>query len=216
MDNLNPVEIKMPYTKEDWINRLKRRTDLGGQVAHFTRPAEIGGKQYTALQVLLKILRERTIKAGGGYVRGKAVCFQDAPVYSLSQNLDYEYDMVNCKRRENCRYEPFGLMFLKPYVFCHGGRPVIYDIPDEAERYVNEENRWRIVSYDLRNQDDFKDWTHEREWRMKDDFGFEIGKATVLLPHHKFYKLFFEESAKDGEDVAPKVKAVLTLASVLI
>lgn len=50
-----------------------------------------------------------------------------------------------------------------------GGRPVIYDQTIEAKKYLPESQHWRIVNFDLSNDDRLVDWTHEREWRVPDE-----------------------------------------------
>ena len=53
----------------------------------------------------------------------------------------------------------------------HLGRPVIYDKTISAKKYLPENEWWRIVNLDLSDEDRFIDWTHEREWRVPNDFG---------------------------------------------
>ena len=208
------------YTREKWVQRLKSRSDLSGQVVHFTRSATIDEKPQSGLEMLQRILRERVIKGSGaeGYIRGshKAVCFQDAPLYYLCQNLEAEYDLVNGKPRDKCRYEPFGLMFMNHLVYKAGGRPVIYDDPDLALKYLSESEWWRIVSYKLSDTKSFIDWTHEREWRLKGDFSFNLECVTVLVPNWKAFHQFMESSRNANDGMCDKVKAVIPLASILV
>ena len=58
-------------------------------------------------------------------------------------------------------------MFPKRYVYNAGGRPVIYEDAEVAERMLpDKRDWWRIVKFDLSNKKKVVDWTHEREWRV--------------------------------------------------
>ena len=45
-------------------------------------------------------------------------------------------------------------------------RPVIYDDPNIAKQYLKSNEYWRIVNLNLSNDNNFIDWSHEREWRL--------------------------------------------------
>lgn len=49
----------MPYSEQDWIDRMKSRSDLSTQVTHLTKPGVIDGREFDGLNVLIKILREK-------------------------------------------------------------------------------------------------------------------------------------------------------------
>jgi hypothetical protein len=56
---------------------------------------------------------------------------------------------------------------------------------------------WRIVNFDLSNDDNIVDWTHEREWRLTGDaFQFDISKATIILPNSRIYKHFIKNAIR--------------------
>lgn len=188
----------MPYTSEQWKKRVSSRTDMTSYLTHLTRPNET----LSSVEVLLKILKERKIigsSTDSGFIVGKnrAVCFQDVPFNSLAQNIYLEE-----KNREQfggkIRYEAVGLAFRKPYLFRLGARPVIYEQTSVAKTLLSsDEEYWRIVNFDLRDGNNIIDWTHEREWRMKEDLEFELQRATVILPSSKSYKKFIEKSSKE-------------------
>lgn len=60
-----------------------------------------------------------------------------------------------------------------------------------------KEEWWRIVSYNLDDKENIVDWTHEREWRVKGDFEFELSWVYILLGTTAAYKEFKEKA--DGE-----------------
>jgi hypothetical protein len=147
--------------------------------------------------VLLKILSDKRIigSTGKGYICGghTAVCFQDAPLYGIAQNILHEQtyrDDLGGK----VRYSSNGLVFLKKTVYKKGGRPVIYDKLDDAKKYLDQSEWWRIVSFDLDDKDNILDWTHEREWRVKGDFKFTLGQVYVLIGNAKSYKEFIKKA----------------------
>lgn len=200
----------MTITENDWIDRIADRMDLCAQVTHFTRAATINGDDFSAIEILIKILRERRIigsNTSSGFIVGNrsAVCFQESPVISMAQIF----------RKTGQRYTGTGLMFKKPYVFRKKGRPVFYDQTQNAKLYLTESNWWRIVNFSLHNSTSFIDWTHEREWRVPDDFGFDIAQATVVVPGTDRVEEFLEKSANnEGEDVAKLVKAIIPLSTI--
>lgn len=179
--------------KEVWKKRLQHRGDISAFLTHFTREAA----SMNPLEVLLKILGEKRIIASTtdkGFIIGSkpAVCFQDAPIYGLSQNILHE-QLHQPELGGKVRYRGFGLAFEKPYVFKKGGRPVIYEKKDIAKVMLPSEEWWRIVSYDLSSDTSIVDWTHEREWRAQGDFEFELSETFVYLPNSKVYKEFIKK-----------------------
>lgn len=200
----------MPYNHSTWIKRIRQRSDMSAYITHLTREND----EDKALDVLIKILNERTIKGStnSGFIQGseRAVCFQDAPLSGITQNLIHEQD----NREElggKVRYRPIGLSFRKNYVFNSGGRPVIYEKKGDAlVKFPNE--LWRVVTFDLSNPENIKDWTHEREWRIKGDFQFKLSQATILLTNDRAYKDFIK---KAGIDLVNSVAGIVVLDPVL-
>ena len=132
----------MAYTAKLWNQRVRSRVDISGQVAHLTRGAESDGNKMSALQVLIKILRERTIRGSttsSGFIVGArpAVCFHDAPPYSLCQNIEFERFLAREQASSRIRYEALGLMFPKPYAYEHGARPVFYEQTELAKQMLS-------------------------------------------------------------------------------
>jgi len=122
----------MAYDFEKWKERIKSRTDLSGYVYHLTKPVlDVNGNTtLKAIDRLINIINERKLDGSStqsGFIIGnkKAVCFQDAPIRGIAQNVIHEQDF----RKElggKIRYKGIGLAFTKPYIFNKGGRPVIY------------------------------------------------------------------------------------------
>lgn len=172
----------MPYTKNDWIRRISERSDMCSGLVHLTRESlEIP----TVLNVLLKILIDGRINGSStdsGFICGprRAVCFQDAPLYSISQNVFFEQKKLEQDSSQKLRYRAFGLAFSKDYLFKKGARPVIYEKTDVAKAFLPQSEWWRIVRLDLSDESAFIDWTHEREWRLPDDLNFELKEVTLV------------------------------------
>ncbi len=211
----------MAYTEADWSHRVISRADYGSQVTHLTRSTTICGQAYSAVDVLIKILRERRIIGStteSGYIIGdrQAVCFQDAPPYSICENIDFELKLQKDKNTDKVRYEACGVMFKKPYIYRKGGRPVIYDNKETAKNMLPTDEWWRIVNFDMSNPEFFVDWTHEREWRLPGDLEFDIAEATVVVMNAGQFKMFHANSAQGGEDVAKFVSCVLPLGTIFM
>ena len=211
----------MTYKHDDWANRMMSRSDLCAQVTHFTRAASIGGAKLSSVDVLIKILRERKIVGSNtesGFIVGnrRAVCFQEAPPYSLMQNIVYEEQLRKKMKSDRQRYSMMGIMFPKPYIFRKGGRPVIYDLTSDAKDYLKKKEWWRIINFSLSNVKAYIDWTHEREWRVPDDLDFDISKATTVVGTPQQFRQFEERSTVNGEDVSKKVRAILPIGSIFV
>lgn len=194
----------MAFTQKKWIKRIKSRTDMSAYVYHLTK-AEVDGDGkviLNALERFLKIIGERKLNGStteSGFITGnrKAVCFQDAPISGIVQNVLHE----NSYRDElggKTRYTYFGLGFTKPYIFQNGGRPVLYEEKEIAKKILPKDEWWRIVDYNLSDEKKIVDWTHEREWRMPtDEFHFDLSKAMLLVPNKSRYAELIEKLPKE-------------------
>ncbi|WP_230370748.1 hypothetical protein [Paludibacterium denitrificans] len=152
----------MSYTKKAWKRRLAERSDLSSQVVHLTRNT----KDKTVVEVLYKIVSDAKLigsSTQSGFICGPmpAVCFQDAPLTAICQNVFFEQKYNEGKQDPKRRYLAVGLAFPKDYAYAKGARPVIYDKTSEAKRFLPADQQWRIVNFDLSNEDSFIDWTHE-------------------------------------------------------
>jgi len=208
------------YNKVEWLKRIRLRSDISGYLTHLTKAND----KSDAIDILIKILKEKKIIGSTpdiGYIIGtsNAVCFQDAPVYGLSQNLIHEQYVRENEKKESkstyipkIRYVGFGLGFSKKYAFEKGARPVVYEIKEIAKSILPKSDWWRIVSFDLSDDQNIIDWTHEREWRVKGDFAFELNEVYVYLVNGKSYKDFL---AKAGDEIIKGIKGIVVLDPVL-
>lgn len=197
----------MAYTFTKWRDRHHDRVDISSTLTHLTRrtPTE------SAVAVLLKILAEQTIRGSTeGFIVGDrpAVCFQDAPLVGLAQNIRHEQEERRGKE-SRIRYEGVGLTFNKTYAFALGARPVIYDDTDTAKAFLPPSEYWRIVRLDLRDAKNMIDWTHEREWRVPGDFHFSRTHAALIVTNSDEYR---ELIARASAGLLSEVYAVTVLA----
>lgn len=207
--------------KEEWSKRISQRSDFTAGLVHLTKSREINGIRYTALETLMKILKEQRLEGStteSGFICGDipAVCFQDIPLHSISENIFYEQELKVEKNAANYRYTGFGLRFAKDYIFRKGGRPVIYDITSEAKDYLNSKNHWRIVNLNLLDRENFIDWSHEREWRVPGNLEFELSEVEVLIHNSSSYKKFIQ-LCRDyhDKDILYEIKSVIVMPSLL-
>lgn len=211
----------MAYDYKKWKARMSNRQDLSSSLVHLTRPATINSVNFSAVDVLLKILRERKIigsTSEKGFIRGNksAVCFQDAPLYSIAQNLKFEKELSK-EQNNRHRYSGCGLVFSKYYLFQNGCRPVIYDIPEEGKKYITESELYRLVAFDMTNIKNVIDWSHEREWRMPGDFSFRLDWSAILLETKEDYREFIKKSAlEENGDILETICGVIVLDALLM
>ena len=132
-------------------------------------------------------------------------------MYGLSQNLFHE-QYIKDKNNPNVRYRGIGLGFSKKFAFDKGARPVLYELKETAKSILPVTDWWRIVSFDLSDNENIIDWTHEREWRAKGDFTFELSDVYVYLVNEKSYKDFL---VKAGEEIIKGIKGIVVLDPVL-
>jgi len=202
----------MSYNTSSWLKRMRLRSDMSAYVTHLTRENE--DLNMRGVNVLIKILKEKKLKGSNnnGFISGSdtAVCFQDAPLHGITQNLIHE----QFNREElggKIRYRPYGICFRKEYVFRKGGRPVIYEQREFAKQNFKNE-LWRVVTFDLSSNDKVIDWTHEREWRVKGDFTFELKNATVVVTNKNAYKKFIKRVDKD---ILNEIAGIIVLDPIL-
>lgn len=198
---------------KQWHERISRRSDFSCGLVHLTK----GTKNRTTIQTLIKILNDKELIGGTGYICGNnsVVCFQDVPLQSLSENIFYEQKLHH-EDGNPIRYSAFGLRFSKDFIYKNGGRPVLYEQTEIAKKILPEEEHWRIVCLDLKNSNNVTDWTHEREWRIKGNLKFEWKDVEILLSQEYDIKRFLEECNKSGiPNILDEVKGIITLKSVL-
>lgn len=208
----------MAFERNVWERRLKYRSDLTSQLTHLTKPVLNENNEITlsAVEVLIKILKEKKLigsTSETGFIRGsnRAVCFQDAPLYGVIQNILHE-ETYRKELGGKLRYEAIGLSLFKPYLFNQSkARPVIYLQREESEDF-NQNELWRIVTYDLSKETNIIDWTHEREWRIKGDCEFPLSIVTVLLADKKQYREFIKKVPKS---ILEQIKGIVVLSQIV-
>jgi hypothetical protein len=138
------------------------RSDLSTDLVHWTK----GESLEEAFITFSRIISERTIRGGTGFIRGsyRCVCFTEAP-----QNHFHEVAG---------RYKPFGIKLPKSLAFSLGGRPVVYQSYEEFEN-LTEASRWRHVTYNP-SSNPAVDFSWEREWRIPTD-SIELNAEHVVL-----------------------------------
>jgi hypothetical protein len=141
----------------------------------------------SAFEILLRILDDGHLKVSWVYRKGKrtvygprgVVCFTEMPLYSM---LNYV-----AERNDKYAVSSYGIAFLKRELFNVGARPVIYgtsakfSFANPGDPYYLKDCRslatqcglspyeqYRYVPmYESFGQ--FKEWSHEREWRWTAD-----------------------------------------------
>jgi hypothetical protein len=171
------------------------RPDFSDVVAHFTadrppygidgekeeRKAALGGN---ALGRLAHILQEKTIWATKmPHTDQPAVCFTECTWASL---LDHAEE-----------YSPCGIGFTKDFLFGKGGGPAVYIRADLFKKQL-ENKGFHPDLYpfltpfrpqyapkqhkeDYWNKKEAIDYTHEREWRVTSDLGFEYTDVSFVV-----------------------------------
>ena len=201
----------MAYTRKNWENRLLSRTDMSMYLTHLTK----GTDKMNALEVLLRILNEKKLKStcDTGFINGEkpVVCFQDIPFNSIAENVKHEQiERVNLGGK--IRYEALGIAFDKSMIFKLGGRPVIYEKTIFAKGILSFNEHWRIVNLDYSDDEAYIDWTHEREWRILNDFNFELNDVFVLLPNTQVYKAFIK---KCDTEIVQEIAGIIVLNTLI-
>lgn len=175
-----------------------KRLDITDDLVHFIR----GDTLSEAFQILKKILGDRCLVAGTGFIRGqyRCVCFSEAPIAYLGYALLHPPPGVT--------YQPLGIMVKKPWLYALGGRPVIYQ--SDAEFYeLPEHMRWRHVRYEP-THDPAVDFTWEREWRIHTDV-LHISPETsrVVVPTREVSQALLTEHEREQDYLEQQYALIL-------
>jgi hypothetical protein len=168
------------------------RDDLSNKLIHLTR----NHGEILAADILSKIIVERRLLGGIGNILSgdRCICFCEAPISKLAQILAE-------KPASRIRYEPFGIMVDKSWLFIRGGRPVIYQTEDEYE-LLHETQRFRHVRYEP-NLAKPIDFTWEREWRIRtDELPLDPSVATIVIPSRQWEDYFIFKHSKISFNVS--------------
>lgn len=159
------------------------KSDSTDYLAHFTKSKATTSKsteyeKMSALERLISILSERKIGATRmPWTDTLAVCFTESPWSSL---LDHSK-----------RYSPYGIGFSKKIVFNQGGNPVWY-INSELYRARDwsdyDTGKGFLTPFspdyaepDRKIGDKVVDYSHEREWRVLNDFIFDYEDISFVV-----------------------------------
>lgn len=203
--------------KVEWFDRVQKRTDIVTRLTHLTRATE----SMDALEVLLKILEEKKLVGSttkSGYIVGKtpAVCFQETPLEALAEHILYENSSFHSIDKCDVRYSGVGIRFNKVFIYKSGGRPVIYDKTEYLKSILPEDQYWRIVNFDLDNNEKYIDWTHEREWRVPIELAFDYNKIELVFPTDKEYRRFIVYCEEQNKmDIVKSIHGILILSSIV-
>ena len=187
------------------------------RLTHLARRTE--GK--SALEILYEIIDSKTIKGSTntGFIIGKnsAVCFQEVPLYSIAENIQYVVDaQKEWPSQKRLRYEAYGLRFNKGQLFYkYKARPVLYGPKDEMTAMLPESEHWRIVTLDLSDHTRIVDWTHEREWRVKGDLSFDYSEVEVIVENPEAYHDFIAHYQAVNPEVLQNIQGIIVLDSLL-
>jgi hypothetical protein len=177
---------------------LRRRPDISPNLLHLAR----GDTRAGAFATLRTIVAERRLHASSDSIRGgyRCVSFTEAPVKQLR-------DVYRWSAEHDPRFQPYGVLLGKDYLYAVGGRPVIYQSDAEYEK-LPDALRYRHARYDPLADPPF-DFTWEREWRLHADILFleperccivvasESDRVTLLTEHAQQEELRLEELAPE-------------------
>ena len=96
-----------------------------------------------------------------------------------------------------------------------GARPVIYEKTDIAKTFLPPSEHWRIVNFNLESDSSIIDWTHEREWRVKGDFEFELSDVTIIVIKQNQIKKLISKFKEEGIDLMNEINGIVTLEHLL-
>ena len=100
-------------------------------------------------------------------------------------------------------------------IYAHKAR-LLKELEVASQLEVNE-HLWRIVDFNLADKDNIIDWTHEREWRVKNNFDFELEDVTIVLNDSNDYSEFISTIYKyEYHNILLKIQGIVTLRNLLM
>ena len=170
------------------------RDDLSNNLVHLTKGTNADPSKHReeAFVNLCSILKEKRLRGGTGFIKGShhCVCFSEAPIGKLSHLL--------AERSEGkFKYQPYGILVDKVWLYKLGGRPAIYG-PDPDYEKLPEEMRYRHVRFWLSEKGAI-DHTWEREWRLKTtSLAISPSEVTVVVPDRSAKDVLVENYGTDN------------------
>ncbi|CAG9183781.1 hypothetical protein [Cupriavidus pampae] len=172
------------------------RGDLSNRLIHLTRDSA----ELSAEQVLQSIVNERRLRGSTKDIKGghSVACFTEAPLTALAQMMASDPTAM--------RYQPFGVMVTRDWLYAQGGRPVIHSAPNEYDA-LPASMQYRYVRYqpDRRNGD----WTWEREWRVPTtSLALDPAHTTLIVPRRAIADAYVNKHYEDLFNVALALEEV--------
>jgi hypothetical protein len=147
------------------------RDDLSSRLVHLTK-----GTPEKAVETFCAILKDQCLKAfpdGKKKSKHPRICFSEAPLSKLGHLI--------ATGHPGFRYQYFGIIVDKAWLFKRGGRPVIYQPAAELE-LLDPSIRFRHATYDPLDIAK-RDFTFEREWRIPQaELQFDPADVTLIVP----------------------------------
>lgn len=162
------------------------RDDLSNKLIHLTKgggPDDTKHREDAAFN-LYHIMDKQMLLGCPGCIKGKfyCVCFTEAPISKLSI-------IFSNKNQTDYKYQPYGVMVDKKWLYSKGGRPVIYGHDSEYD-LLPDAFKYRHVRFDL-GSDPIIDFTWEREWRIRTDYlDIQPEDVTIIVPDRKAISAF--------------------------
>ncbi len=121
------------------------------------------GAPHRGFDTLIRILQEKRIRGSRKLIRGagSVVCFTECGPHELQKLVEWRKGLIRWS------FEPYGLAFARESLFKLGARPSIYAI-EEAFDDLSDELK-HLFQFQRSHG---KQWTAEKEWRMKGDLCF--------------------------------------------
>lgn len=201
----------MATKKNHPINR-GNRPDFSVYLSHFTKDgdfchteqtAEVDTfRKMTAFQRLCSILSMKEIKTSVmPWTNTQGLCFTECPWSSL---------LIHTRQ-----YSSYGIGFTKEFIYKNNGAPVLYmrkKFMNTLQRTIKDKKALQEIlamatpyspsfeTRSMRKQIKMVDYTHEREWRMVNNLGFEYADvAFIIIEKHEDFDLL-PQSFRDNYD----------------
>lgn len=166
-------------------NNKPTNKDCGGATPK-TIKDQLAEADKASFDVLQKIFKSKCLKPSNG--KGNLppwVCFSECTLPGL---------VGHCER-----YGRFGLVFDKKDLFGVGARPTAYVDKDIYKEIINladdkvpaslsgKNIKGLVNVYSPTDKNNFRDFTHEREWRMFEELNIEKSKPVMLVAPSSYF-----------------------------
>ncbi|WP_125289136.1 hypothetical protein [Erwinia sp. 198] len=158
------------------------RDDISEYLVHWTK----GNNYEDAFRGLISICLDGALKGGGRGVFGgeKCVCFTEAPAEKFHGKVIGHF-------------KPFGIQVEKRWAFERGGRPVIYQPREDLEK-LHKSIHWKHVDFSYGNSPQSRNYTWQREWRVKEDLLNLPSQPTIIVPDKEWCNKLIAEFSNEN------------------